>query len=122
LLKKTHLGGAYAIKPGNSPTLVKFSGAAGGSAPFGTRNTSMLSARCRSDRTMPRSFPIYDILLLTTDIRDARSCPKVSRNFDVLEPPFLERAHPNLWPIFINLGHHRTCGKVWRLSGQAQLI
>jgi len=26
--------------------------------------------------------------------------------------------HPNFWPNFINLGHHRTCGKVWRRSAK----
>ena len=26
--------------------------------------------------------------------------------------------HPNFWPNFINVGHHRTCGKVWWRSAK----
>jgi len=44
----------------------------------------------------------------------SQSCAKLRQNFDVFGPPnFGERGHPNFWPNFINLGHHRTCGTVW---------
>jgi len=59
----------------------------------------------------------------------SQSCLKSCRNFDAFGPPnFGVRSHPNFWPIFINLGHHWTCVKVWwrsakrprRLSGKKE--
>jgi len=50
----------------------------------------------------------------------SRSCPKSRRNLHVFGPPNLGkgRDHPNIWPNFINLGHHRTCGQVWWRSAK----
>jgi len=39
---------------------------------------------------------------------------KITPKLDVFGPPnFGGRGSPNVWPNFINLGHHRTCDKVW---------
>jgi len=46
-------------------------------------------------------------------------CPKLCQNFCFWAAKFGagggggRRGHPNCWPNFINLGQHRTCGKVW---------
>ena len=53
----------------------------------------------------------------------SQSCLKSRRKFPVFGPPkFLEQGPPNFWPNFINLGHHRTCGKVWWRSAERPQI
>jgi len=49
-----------------------------------------------------------------------RSCPKSRRSFDVFGLPNFGggRGHPNFWLNFINLGHRRTCGKIWWRSAK----
>jgi len=52
----------------------------------------------------------------------SRSCAKLHRKFDVFFAAIFfwggGRGHPNFWPNSINLGHLRTCGKVWWRSAK----
>ena len=48
----------------------------------------------------------------------SRSFPKSCRVFMFLGRQISRRRPPNFWPNFINLGHHRTCGKVWWRSAK----
>ena len=66
--------------------------------------------------------PFSDWRQLVAFRRYSRSSREVVRNSAEIwrfgPPNCGGRNHRNFWPNFINLGHHRTCGKVWWRSAE----
>jgi len=53
-------------------------------------------------------FPFDDILFHSVDCDQARNLSEICFKFWCFGPPIFLGA-PNLWPTFINSGHHETC-------------
>jgi len=73
-----------------------------------------VSAVCNAVFRLTMSCSVMEIFAITL-----QSFVKSCQNFDVFGPPnFGGRSRPNFWTTFINLGHHRTGGKVWWRSAK----
>jgi len=77
------------------------------------RNYDSTAIRLRSDYEVSRAPASIRCVPEIFAIR-SRSCAKSRRNFDVFGPPNIggQEGPSKFRPNFINLGHHRTCGKV----------
>jgi len=83
-----------------------------------------VSVVCNAVFRLTTSCCVPDIFMIKS-----QSCVK-SRQKWMFSGKFRGRGHPNFWPNFINLGQHRTRGKVWwrsakqswRLGGEKRKI